>query len=154
MVSHSTLASQRQWLWTMHWCSSQTRGQDQHDSAGWNQHWNDNAGANSGVTLDSMISFDKQVGDICRISLYHVRAFRRIRKLPEADAKTVVAAVIWSRIGYCNSLIFDTSVKNINQLQRIQNSVARLVVDARWSTPSSFMPALQWLPIPARIEYK
>jgi len=68
---------------------------------------------------------------------------------------TVVHAFLTSRIDYCNSLLYDISDYNINPLQRIQNSAARIVTDSR--KYDHFTPILQklhWLPIRQRIHFK
>jgi len=41
---------------------------------------------------------------------------------------TVVRAFVTSRIDYCNSLLCGISDYNINRLEGIQNSVARIVI--------------------------
>jgi hypothetical protein len=45
--------------------------------------------------------------------------------------KTVVHAFVTSRIDYCNSLLYGISDYNINRLQQIQNSAARIVTNTR-----------------------
>ena len=67
----------------------------------------------------------------------------------------VVNASITSRLDYCNSLLYGTSVNNIARLQRIHNSAARLIL--RRPRSDSAMPLLcilHWLPVPQRIEFK
>ena len=58
-------------------------------------------------------------------------------------------------LDYCNSLLYGTSVSNINKLQRVQNQLARLVVGANRSEPAHrLLSKLHWLPIRHRIDYK
>ena len=67
----------------------------------------------------------------------------------------MVNASITSRLVYCNSLLYGTSVNNIARLQRIHNSAARLML--RRPRSDSAMPLLcilHWLPVPQRIEFK
>ena len=53
---------------------------------------------------------------------------RRIRRYLTFDsAKLVAHALVSSRLDYCNSLLVGTADKEIVQLQRIQNSLARVV---------------------------
>jgi len=52
----------------------------------------------------------------------------RIRKyLSYDDRKSIVQAVIMSRIGYCNSLLVGVPAVQLSNLQRLQNAAARLV---------------------------
>src|SRR5207247_3518149 len=42
-------------------------------------------------------------------------------------ANTVASSIVSTRLDYCNSLLYGTSVRNVQRLQRIQNSLARVV---------------------------
>jgi hypothetical protein len=52
-------------------------------------------------------------------------------------AKSVAVAIVQSRLDYCNSLFFGTSQHNIRKLQRIQNTLARIVVGHPLAASSS-----------------
>jgi len=68
-----------------------------------------------GVTLDSTMSFDRHVDNICKTAFHHVRALRRIRKfITTDDAKNIATAVVGSRLDYCNSLLYGVSETNLN----------------------------------------
>jgi hypothetical protein len=70
-----------------------------------------------GVTFDEILSFDKYLSDVMRSCNYHLRAFRRIRPLLSRDCANMIGAVIvGSKLDYCNSLLYDMSLKNINRL--------------------------------------
>jgi hypothetical protein len=70
------------------------------------------------------------------------------------DAKSIATAVVSSRLDYCNALLYGTSAANINKLQRVQNSLARLVVGGgRWTHAPSILTDLHWLPVSTRINY-
>ena len=54
---------------------------------------------NLGVSLDSRLSFDKQVSETCKASYFHIRALRHIRSSLTAEAaKTVATAIVGSRL--------------------------------------------------------
>ena len=56
---------------------------------------------------------------------------------------------------YCNSVLHGTSAKNLDRLQRVQNSLARCVCRAKWSdSATALRKSLHWLPIRARMKYK
>ena len=68
---------------------------------------------------------------------------------------SVAIALIGARVDYCNRLLYGTSKRNIDKLQRVQNSLARAVPCTGVSehiTP--VLNELHWLPITARIQYK
>lgn len=80
-----------------------------------------------GVTLDNSFIMNKHIANVCRSSYFHTRALRHTRQAVTDDmAKTVDASLIHTRIDYANSLIHSST--NIKKLQRVQISVARVVL--------------------------
>ena len=58
-------------------------------------------------------------------------------------------------LDYCNSVLHGTSATNLNKLQRVQNSAARIVTGSRRSEHAlPILAELHWLPIKHRIQYK
>ena len=113
-----------------------------------------------GVILDKSLSFNDHVSNIAKISLYHIRSLRHIRPSLNTDvAKTIGSAIIGSRLDYANALLFNTSNNNINKLQKIQNLLAKVVLNKRHPTnhrprTAQMLQDLHWLPIKYRIYYK
>jgi len=109
-----------------------------------------------GVKLDEHLTFNEHVNNTCRAAFYHLRALRHIRSsLTDEMAQTVACAVIHSRLDYCNSLYVGMSESNLAKLQRVQNSLARVVTSARKHdhiTP--ILNQLHWLPVRQRVIYK
>jgi hypothetical protein len=82
-----------------------------------------------GVILDKNLTFNNLISHLCKSSLYHLRSLRHVRPCLTLDmAKSVAVAIVQSRLDYCNSLFFGTSQHNIRKLERIQNTLARIVV--------------------------
>ena len=80
---------------------------------------------NLGVCLDLTMSFDKQVSETCKACFFHIRALRHIRaSLTTEASKTIAAAIVGSRLDFCNSLLVGTSVSNLTRLQLVQNTLA------------------------------
>jgi hypothetical protein len=70
-------------------------------------------------------------------------------------ARSVAVAIVQSRLDYCNSLFFGTSQHNIRKLQRIQNTLARIVVGHPLAASSSeLLYNLHWLPVHHRLNFK
>jgi hypothetical protein len=109
-----------------------------------------------GITIDSQLNFNEHVSNTCRSCYHHIRALRHLRSsLTRENANMIASAIVGSRLDYCNSLYYGMSDININKLQRVQNSLARVVVGLRRSehiTP--VLADLHWLPIRARITFK
>ena len=67
----------------------------------------------------------------------------------------MASAIVDSRLDYCNALLVEISDANFDTLQRVKNTLARVVTGTRHRDHISPVVAdLQWLPIPARISYK
>jgi len=102
-----------------------------------------------GVTIDDRLSFNEHVDNVCKLCNFHIRAPRHIRRhISEDVAKTIACSMVNRPLDYCNSLLHRTSSSNINKLQRVQNSVARIITRRRLSdhiTP--VLADLHWLPV-------
>jgi len=111
-----------------------------------------------GVTLDSHLTMDSQVSDICRSAFYHIRAMRHIRPTITDDvAKTIACSFVTSRLDYVNSALYGISAKNIHRLQRMQNTLARVVLGSsasKFSHSTDMLRYLHWLPVEYRIKFK
>ena len=109
-----------------------------------------------GVTLDATLSMDKHVTDVVRACNFHTRALRHIRPLLTIDsANAIGAAIIGGRLDYCNGVMYGTSSRNLDRLQRVQNSLTRVVCHADRSTSvTGLRQSLHWLPVRERIRYK
>ena len=69
--------------------------------------------------------------------------------------KTIAAAIVGSRLDYCNSLLAGTSVSNLARLQLVQNTLARVVTEkSRFCHITPVLSELHWLPVRHRINFK
>ena len=109
-----------------------------------------------GVVIDEELSFDTHVDRLCQSAQYHIRALRHIRHSLSSDvAKTIACSIVGSRIDYCNSLLYGISDKNITKIQKVQNTVARVVSGHRkFDRITPVLRSLHWLPIKNRIKFK
>ena len=109
-----------------------------------------------GMVIDQSLSFDHHVGNIVKASNNNIRALRHIRlMLDKTVVNTIACSIVSTRLDYCNSLLYGMSVNNIERLQRVQNTLARVVAGTRKRdhiTP--VLTDLHWMPIARRIEYK
>jgi len=109
-----------------------------------------------GVQLDATLSMDSQVNSIVKSCNYHIRSLRHVRKSLTLDStKTIASGLVLARLDYCNSLLYGTSDNNIIKLQRVQNNLARVVLELPWrSCLGESLKDLHWLPVSKRIDYK
>jgi len=70
-------------------------------------------------------------------------------------AVTRACSLILTGLDYCNSVLYGASASSIQVLQRVQNNVARIVLQApRRSHAQPLLRELHWLPVEPRIELK
>ena len=68
---------------------------------------------------------------MCAYTLY----IRPRLTLDAAKSVAVINSIVGVRLDYCNSLLYGTSQRNVDRLQRVQNSLARAVTQAPYRTP-------------------
>ena len=85
---------------------------------------------NLGFIFDSDKSFSEQINSVSKSCHFHIRDICRIRHLLPLSAATALAnSLVSSKLDYCNSLYSGISQSNLNKLQRIQNSLARVITN-------------------------
>ena len=109
------------------------------------------------VQFDSQLTFTPHVQGLARRSFYHLRQLWSVRRSLTTDsAKTLVHAVIDSRLDYCNSVLYQINTTAMKTLQSVMHSAARLIMWKRKFdrlTPT-LRDDLHWLPVPERIVFK
>ena len=91
-----------------------------------------------------------------RIQLLQNREFIGAIFLQTSTATaTLVSAFVLSRIYYCNSLLFGSTLDVTSHLQRIQNYAARVILRLPMSSRITIhLKSLHWLPVKVRSTYK
>ena len=109
-----------------------------------------------GVTLDSKLQMQQHVKNITKSAYYQLYRISRIRKyIDQNAAKSLVHALVLSRIDYCNVVLYGLPDYVIERIQRVQNHAARLISGAhRRDHISPVLQALHWLPVEERVNYK
>ena len=109
-----------------------------------------------GVTLDSRLSFDDHVTNVVRACNYHIRALCHIRHLIDRETMNVIAcSIVSSRLDYCSAILCGVTSRNVDRLQRVHNSLARVVYQVPYrSRTTQLRRSLHWMPIRQRIQYK
>ena len=111
---------------------------------------------NLGVAFDSDFKFSSQVTSVCRSCFVGIRDFRRIRRhLTQNTAIVVANALVSSKLDYCNALLRSLTVVDLNRLQCVQNTLARIVTrSSKFCHILPVLKSLHWLPIRYRIQFK
>ena len=108
---------------------------------------------NLGCFFDRHMQLDRLVSSYCSSAYYHLRTINTIRHLLTLDAcHSAVQSLVLSRLDYCNALLGGLNNRQLDRLQRVQNSAARVVYRVRQR--DHIIPTLRtlhWLPIRMRI---
>jgi len=81
--------------------------------------------------------------------LHHVRSF-----LTDDVVRTVACSIVQSRLDYCNALFTGMSEANLSKLQRVQNTLARVVLRrVKYEHITPALSELHWLPVRQRIDF-
>ena len=102
------------------------------------------------------MSMDKHISSVVKTCFLQLREFRHIRSsIPKSAAITFANAFIHSCIDYCNSLLYGLPKYSPHRLQKVQNSVARIVTcTSHLSHITPLLKSLHWLPVKYRINFK
>ena len=111
---------------------------------------------NLDVWFDSDFSLSKHVQNVCKSCFLKLRNFRHVRWFLTDDVSVIVAnALVSSTLDYCTSLFRNLSKFNLNKLQCIQNSAARIVSNtSRYTSITPVLKKLHWLPVEQCMVFK
>ena len=111
---------------------------------------------NLGVIFDQSLSMETFVLKKCQIAVLNLRSIAGMRKYMDEDiAKTLIQAMVISKLDYANGLLYGVDKKLMRKLQLIQNSAARLISRIpRRAHITPILRQLHWLPIEARVHFK
>lgn len=111
---------------------------------------------NVGVYVDTKITMADQISMVSSACFLILRILRKIKSLlTESSLKTVVTALVMSRLDYCNGLYLNAQRQHINRLQLVQNAAARLLTGIpKFVSVKKELRQLHWLPVRHRIRFK
>jgi len=109
-----------------------------------------------GVHLDENLTLSTHITKKCNTAMYGLHRIRNIRQVLSQEAcETLVLGTVISHLDYANAIFIGLSDCQINKLQRVQNFAAKLVLKAdRYSSATSALKILHWLPIKLRVKHK
>lgn len=111
---------------------------------------------NLGVLFDATMGLRQHTSKLCQSLNYKIYNIGKIRKYINSDcAKTLVNSTVTAKLDYCNSLLYGIKGDYLDNLQKCQNSAARVIT----RTPkrhhiTPVLHGLHWLPVRQRITYK
>ena len=104
---------------------------------------------NLGVIFQTDMSLDEHVSSIGKSCFLQLCNFQRIGSfISKTAAITLANAFVHSCLNFCNSLFCGLPKYSIHRLQKVKNTVARIVSNSsRFSHITPTLKSLHWLPI-------
>ena len=101
-----------------------------------------------GVTIDSQLSFDQHVDDLCKRLAQRITVLQKIgRSLPLDQRKSYYNAMIKQTMLFASTVWTPCSVKNIKKVFRLQKRAARVILGADTKVNSvKLFKRLGWVP--------
>ena len=111
---------------------------------------------NLGVIFQTDMFMDKHISSIIKSCFLQLRNFCRIRPfICKTAAITHANAFVHSRLDFCNSLFYGLPKYSIHRLQKIQNTMIRIITNPfHFSHIAPTLKSLHWLPVFYRINFK
>ena len=111
---------------------------------------------NLGVIFDAKLSMEDQISAVCSACYFQLRQIRCIKDFLTRDAlAAAIHSLVISRLDNCNSLLIGLPQSQLNRLQKVQNSAARMLTGTqRRSHITPVLKGLHWLPVAQRIIFK
>jgi hypothetical protein len=111
---------------------------------------------NLGVFMQSNMSIDRHISHVRKTCQFHLRNIYQLKAvIPKEALPKVIYAYINSRYDFCNSLLSGATEKQIQKIQLIQNSCARILTNRpRTESITAQLRDLHWLPVKFRVKFK
>ena len=109
-----------------------------------------------GVWIDSGVTMSAHITKTVASCFTTLRQLRTVRRSLSRESFTrLVVALVLPRLDYCNGVLAGLPASQLNRLQSVLNTAARLIYRCRRRdhvTP--LLQQLHWLRVPERIDYK
>ena len=111
-----------------------------------------------GVLFDEYLTFDNHIQSMiqgCYIQLRNLRAIAS--KLSFELKKQLIHCLIFSKLDYCNGLLFGLPDYQLHRLQKVQNSCVRFLFGKKinhWDSVTPYLKEAHFLPLKQRIDFK
>ena len=109
-----------------------------------------------GFIIDNELTSTTHINKLSSTLFVTIRKIARIRHLIDKETtKTLMQALVLSKLDYCNSLLIGTSEYSLDKFQRIQNMSCQVINNLKkYDSIINHLQDLHWLRIHERIRYK
>ena len=113
---------------------------------------------NLGIWLDECLNFKQQINKVVSSCFMIIKELARLKSfITKEHLISLVVALIFSKLDYCNALYYNIPANELNHLQSVQNACVRLVCGGRkfdQQPISHRFIELHWLKVRERVIYK
>ena len=111
---------------------------------------------NLGAIFDDKFTMDTFVSQKCRSASFALHKIGKIRNmLDKPTTERLIHAFVMCHLDFCNGLLSGIPARQVQKMQVVQNSAARLIYRVRkQESVSPIIRDLHWLPIHSRISFK
>lgn len=109
-----------------------------------------------GVILDPYLSFDDHIATTVSKCIARLAQINRVKHcLDKSSLLTVINSLVFSKMYYCSSVWANTTDKNIQKLQAVQNFACRIVSGtSKYDHVTPLLKRLSWLPVKEYLFYR
>jgi len=111
---------------------------------------------NLGVIIDAELTMTDHISAVVSKCYCHLRSLGKLRSVQtQSAANSLALAMVMRRVDYCNSVLWGLPSTQLDRLQKIQKTAARIVTPTKHSehiTP--VLHSLHWLPVQKCINHK
>ena len=104
---------------------------------------------NLGVTMDCNLTYDEHITQVTSKCIGSLCQINRVKYLFDRRTLiTIIDSLVFSKLLYCSSVWANTTKKNMELLQTVQNFAARIVSGTKeFDHVTPVLKRFQWLPI-------
>ena len=104
----------------------------------------------------NLVMYQYHVNDVVKKAFYRLRNIAKIRKYISAETTEIlIHCFVTSKLDFCNALLYGLPKYQINKLQNVQNTAARIIARlCKYDHISQTLKNLHWLPFEQRIVFK
>ena len=84
-----------------------------------------------GVTFDKYLTFNEHTINTMSSCISTLAQISRVKHIFKNELITIINALVFSKLYYCSSVWSNTTMSNVNKLQKVQNFAARIVSNTR-----------------------
>ena len=108
-----------------------------------------------GVTFDKYLTFNENTINTVSSCISTLVQISRVKHIFKNELITIINALVFSKLYYCSSVWSNTTMYNVNKLQKVQNFAARIVSNTRkYDHITPVLKKLKWLPVKNYLYYR